>query len=1325
MAAAVVPIDRTCTEVQADDSVQSMPLSLLQDRSAYVLLGAPGAGKTEALRLQASEDANGQFVTARDFLTFDDQRQPEWHDRTLYIDALDEVRAGANDERTALDAIRAKLDALGCPKFRLSCREADWFGANDRHALGAVAQDGEVGVFRLDPLSDEDIKAVLQGRGEANAVQAFVDEARTRGIGGLLTNPQTLIMLWESVDADDWPESRSELFEQTCGRLIRESNTEHLYAKPILTSDATLLRDAGQLCAVQLLAGKSGIRQGPRTQPIDPREELLVSSFPDSDAGTLQEALKTSLFDVMDAVAAPIHRQIAEFLAAKHLTDQIYEGLPAARVLALLTAEDGGIPSEMRGLAAWLAAHCSTARPDIVQRDTLGTILYGDVRGFPLADKTTLLECLERMGEEDPWSLPLYYELDARWGDIATPDMTAVLQRFLGNVGATPGSRVLGNVLLESLQRGARVPELLPLLVDTARNEELWGETRRLALEAFLIQGGDLGQVRKLLDEVAQGTVADPDDEVLGGLLEALYPATLSAQEVVRHFRSPTKPGLSGRFSFFWLYSVSEKSTTMQLGEILDGMCQIRLGLGIDASKETPEFLVAEVPRRLLASYLERETEPLVAGRLCEWLRLIDDTWHPDESTEKIRTWLNDRPQLIREMLAVGLEDAATDHDAWAFMDRLPCDVPKSSATWFADQAARRPELAEFMLCRAIQLSDPTAAGEPNHAVRQRLAGNLELSAKYDKALEMRRKGAAEREERHRRRTQKEQGQRKSWRDGVASRASDLRENRAPGRLLHDLAQAYAGRFSNVAGDTGRERLLSLLDDDEGLVEEVLGALRGVQRRSDLPDEKEVMRLADEGQVHHLSFPLLVSLELDPAELEEHQLRRALAIHFNMHPAADAEWYRAAAAGRPEIVADSLVRSVRGAWRSGHADSLGLSTLSMATDDVVTETALPALLAAFPTRARTAQLSGLRRLLEMALHHRPSGLLDTVERKLASRAMQIAQRMHWLGAGLLACPGRFVEPLRGELAKGGEIRARHVAACLEGRLAKYTDRLDLPALALLVEQLGASYRPSVLDPNAVNVVSGGIEAADLIRDMVARLAAIPTAPASEQLDRLCESPSLKPWRNRLVHARTQQRALRREAEFRHATAEQVLETLDGASPANPADLAALTVEVLESLAREVRDGDTSDWRQYWRDDRPQVETECRNRLLSDLRLRLRPLGAEAFPEAQHSDDARSDVRVVHGKLHVPIEVKMSTSPDVWTAISDQLIPRYTRDPNAAGCGIFLVFWFGTDRVKRSQAGKAPHSAEDLRQRLNESLTPEQTGQISVCVVDVSPSPRRS
>ena len=49
------------------------------------------------------------------------------------------------------------LDDLGRPRFRLSCRWADWLAANDKEGLEKASPDGTVVVVRLDPLCERDM----------------------------------------------------------------------------------------------------------------------------------------------------------------------------------------------------------------------------------------------------------------------------------------------------------------------------------------------------------------------------------------------------------------------------------------------------------------------------------------------------------------------------------------------------------------------------------------------------------------------------------------------------------------------------------------------------------------------------------------------------------------------------------------------------------------------------------------------------------------------------------------------------------------------------------------------------------------------------------------------------------------------------------------------------------------------------------------------------------------------------------------------------------------------------------------------------------------
>ena len=76
---------------------------------------------------------------------------------------------------------------------------------------------------------------------------------------------------------------------------------------------------------------------------------------------------------------------------------------------------------------------------------------------------------------------------------------------------------------------------------------------------------------------------------------------------------------------------------------------------------------------------------------------------------------------------------------------------------------------------------------------------------------------------------------------------------------------------------------------------------------------------------------------------------------------------------------------------------------------------------------------------------------------------------------------------------------------------------------------------------------------------------------------------------------------------------------------------------------------------------------------------------------------RSDIRVSHGGFNVPVEIKKSSHRDLWRAIRNQLIAKYTRDPGAAGYGIYLVFWFGNEPepCQMPESGPRPKSAAAL------------------------------
>ncbi len=1351
-------VTRTCTEVRvpgerSGPEPESKPLSAFRSDPVYVLLGDPGLGKTTAFQRECEELGEAALlIDARDFVSFHPDSHPEWRGKTLFIDGLDEVRAGSSDTRTPLDYLRGRLDALGRPRFRISCREADWFGESDRSRLAAVARDSTIATLRLDPLTDSDIETILSTRPGIDSPQVFIEQAEARGVDGLLTNPQTLNMLADVVGGrGGWPQSRLETFEMACRQMVAEHNEEHSHADQLPPRNV-LLDAAGYLCAVQLVTGAAGYSFGPGRVDSD---FIALDDCDYADPAALRHALSTKLFKgVHERRFAPTHRHVAEFLGARYLARRITEGLPARRALALISGADGVVVTEMRGLSGWLASQCNGARGILIERDPIGVALYGDIRDFLTHEKTRLLRMLGRREVLAPvWRETTWFEIGSVFGALASPDMEPVIDDILSEPSRDSDHEGLIQFVLSLLWQAPPQTSLAPSLLKLVRDESWPPRVTSSALDAFLhATGGGEGhttELKALLAGIHAGTIPDPDDEMRGALLARLYPAEVPPSTIWDYLTERGNPHLMGHYWAFQEHHLLSQSADNDVAELLDQLPDRRSDVQPALESDHADAL----PLRLLARGLEAHGDSLAIPRLFRWLTgAAPPSWQSpdpeDGALRFVRDWLGQRPETQKAVLVEGLTRCPDSDDyhlaSYAVWGALHgSSPPPDFGLWCLGEAVRlapvHTRAADDLLWRAFREQDRDH-GLSFEVLTERVRGHgaLEkrLSALVEGAVEH--EAAAARDTAEGRKAEEERAREREEEIAfVRSNAEALRENRASLALVGGLGQvSFPFRWPQSGQASAAQRLAEFLGGDDSLVEAAQTGLRGTLWRSDIPDFEEIIRLHEASQRHPLDFAFLAGLDIlqreEPSrvgQLSQGQMQTGLAFYY-VTPAGFAEtpaWHTTWTDRFPEVVADVAARCVLSAVRRGDGYSPALETIRLLKGHptIRCETALE-LLGKFPPRAGLKTLSTLGSLLWIALTHRDrSSLLDLIATKLSLKSMGVAQRVRWLAAGAVAAPEAYGARMEA-FVREGERRVRGLAAFFDSRESSFplpfpNDESCAPALGALIALMGRSFAPT----EGAGFVTLEMTASGQISRLIRQLASLPGGDALQALDSLVSQPDLVHWRDQLVRARDDQRAVHRDAAYRHPDLEQLHRSLKDQEPANAGDLAALVLDRLSTVASVLRTGNTDDWRQYWNEDsygrprKPKHEDSCRDAFLSRLRLKL-PEGVDAQPEGQYAGDKRSDIRVAHRGCNVPVEIKKNTHRDLWSAIRRQLIEQYTRDVETGGYGIYLVCWFGVTGMPHPPTGTRPTTPGELQKRLEETLTADEALKIEVLVVDVSP-----
>ena len=1420
---------RTCIELDVGDGQPSVasearPLSEWRDAPAYVLLGDAGAGKSTEFTREWRELGDGAvFRSAREFVTF--EPEPDWSGKTLFIDGLDEIRAGADKRPWTLDQVRQRLKQLGMPRFRISCREADWLGSNDRIHLAAVAPDRSIRALRLNPLTQKAAADLLATRLGEDDGRVLAERARRHGIGTMLTNPLTLDLLVAAfADSDSGgPHSRYEVFETACSRMAREHNREHragAQQHPV----GNILTAAGELCARQLLTGIEGFSTDVEVEYSSFVSVDTLGRIESGSAVTHPElwipALRSKLFvarsvpsETESVRLVPRHRQVAEFLAGRFLGELIDAGLSARRVVAhLMTPSGDGVATSLRGLSAWLAVHSRDAFDLLVVADPVGVGLYGDISRTTIDQRHQILRCLAAEAKRGPlmghqWrnGREFDYRDNTAWAfrALAVPQTVDAIRELLTGRGEEVTSDRIAWFLLEVLATAGDdhlrgLGELAPLCEDIARNDARDPQTRWAAIEAYLhvvpVGPRRNENLARLLKDIEDRQVNDPDGDLAGVLLGELYPDVIGPDAIWRCLGLRGRSNYYGRLERFWNQDLRERSSPEMIGELLDDLCE-------NASEVVPTLqstYLDGVPLELLADALETLGDEPDLGRLFGWLNVVgncsrDATLYSDPSAQEAaleaitgvdidqeeldqhiealvessrpiqqaRAWLEIRPDIQKSVFLMWLrtrgQDGPLGFEAyWRCYALLGSRLPEDFGLWCAQQASEladaKPEVARELIRSAhAAIAGPAAeSGLTEPLLRSLTRGHDLLVPLVDALCDPSPPDRQTRQMSDRLREQREKNEAKQraraqdWVQHLRANLRSLRENTLNLVNLDELGRAYFGHATGLEEDAdGTERISTLLGGNTELVDAILDALRRAIHRSDLPDVGTIIDVHAKSTDTQIVFPrhaypVRAGLELLDAEdpdaldgLSDDLKQTALALLYCMPTVAQPpQWHQRWFDQDPELAADVIYRCAARAMLDGRSRLPGLNELDQVEGHGDTKCSVKLrLLRYFPVGGSNRQPSLLDRLLLNALTSpNCEPLEDVITAKLTATSMTVAQRVRWLTAGSLAFGGRHTADLAA-FVRGSRKRVEMLADFLHKDLGPrvsgtrlLTSDVDAATLTTLIEVLGAAYPP--FERDGVVTVTAEVDAADRTAQMISQLAAMPGNNVRSELERLCADPALKAWHYSLRIAAEQQSIVERDATYRPLTMDDLERTLSGSVPANAADLTALVVDQLHTISAEFRGSATNLWRSFWNVDHhgkptePRPENTCRDTLLDMLRTRL-PSSAAAIPEAMHAAGTRADIGIRYGSIALPIEIKPSMSPSLWTGLRQQLIEKYSTDSDAGGHGIYVALWFGSDRIKAPRGEAQPSTPEELQRHLEAQLSSEEALKISVFVLDVT------
>lgn len=551
---------------------EARTLHALTELHCLALLGEPGTGKSEEFEKQGtafSETHPADLVShfqLRDFQTdlklcrdiFDNNPKVQtWlhgdQRLYLYLDSLDEGLLTVNTLATLLVQELKKYPADRL-YVRIACRTAEW-PETLSIGLRAIWGEEEFKAYELLPLREKDIEEAARAEGIDRAV--FFEALNRRNVGPFAIKPVTLKFLLKVFQQNkSFPQSQAELYALGCRYLCEEFNQSRRDSKRTGRLDtAQLLRVAQRIAAISIFGNRSAIWTGPVSADV-PSSDITVEEFNAGSEGSdldvfqvgedeIRETLKTGLFTSRGPHRMGwAHQTYAEFLAAQYLIEHEVVFSQKVGLISHPGDPQGKLVPQLRETAAWLAGldkevfqHILTVDPE--------TLLRTDVPSADVSDICALVSRLLESADNEEW-IDRDWSVHRSYPKLKHPQLAAQLRPYICDKSRGLFARRVATDIAEACE----VHELQNDLVEVTLDQSEDMSVRINA--AYAVNRIADTETKAKLGPLAFGTAGDdPDDELKGRGLRALWPDHAKPGDLLPLLSYPKRPSLYGSYKSF------------------------------------------------------------------------------------------------------------------------------------------------------------------------------------------------------------------------------------------------------------------------------------------------------------------------------------------------------------------------------------------------------------------------------------------------------------------------------------------------------------------------------------------------------------------------------------------------------------------------------------------------------------------------------------------------------------------------------------------------------------------------------------------------------